>query len=210
MLRQTTLRQGRVLAQRRFASSESTAKKVIESGAEKTKSATDSAASSLKSAVDSQPVNSAVDTAKEYADKAAAMANNAFNAVGGRASGALGGEHLFHLRESLPSCAQTCCPIAYREPIFHNLAVAREVGKQVYIAEGLAPPTSFGQVTSAWQTLYQRAVDPSWWRSALESGEWKRYAVYAVEAYGIFKIGEMLGRRSLVCIISTQRVRVLT
>lgn len=39
------------------------------------------------------------------------------------------------------------------------------------------------------------------WRKAIESGEWKRYAVYAVEAYGIFKIGEMLGRRSMVSLL---------
>jgi F-type H+-transporting ATPase subunit g len=28
-----------------------------------------------------------------------------------------------------------------------------------------------------------------------KSGEWKRYGIYAVEAYGIFKLGEMIGRR---------------
>jgi hypothetical protein len=32
----------------------------------------------------------------------------------------------------------------------------------------------------------------------VQSGEWKRVAVYAAEAYGIFTIGEMIGRRHMV------------
>jgi len=32
--------------------------------------------------------------------------------------------------------------IAYREPVVYNLAVLRELGKQVYISEKLAPPTN--------------------------------------------------------------------
>ena len=99
---------------------------------------------------------------------------------------------LFHSSDHLWSTT------AYKEPIFYNFAVAREVAKQVYIAERLAPPSSFAEVRSGWETLYNRARDMGFWRKAIESGEWKRYAVYAIEAYGIFKIGEMLGRRSMV------------
>lgn len=38
----------------------------------------------------------------------------------------------------------------------------------------------------------------NYWKKLVESGEWKKYAIYAAEAYGIFKIGEMIGRRHIV------------
>ncbi|KAG6900722.1 hypothetical protein C0993_003748 [Termitomyces sp. T159_Od127] len=86
---------------------------------------------------------------------------------------------------------------AYREPLFYNLAVAREVVKHVYRAEGLAPP-SFGAVQAAYQTLWATATNPAHLRQLAGSGGLARVGVYALEAYGIFKIGEMMGRRSVV------------
>lgn len=86
-------------------------------------------------------------------------------------------------------------PPAYREPVAYNLAVIREIGKQVYIAEKLAPPTNPQAIRDAYEEFYRKASDASWWRSILESGDWKRIALYALEAYGIFTIGEMIGRR---------------
>lgn len=44
----------------------------------------------------------------------------------------------------------------------------------------------------------QEAPHVSFWRKLYESGEYKRWLLYAVEAYGIFKIGEMVGRRHVV------------
>ena len=85
--------------------------------------------------------------------------------------------------------------IAYREPIVHNLQVAREVAKQVYIAEKLAPPTNPQDIRDAYGEFYSNASNPSWWRSVMENGEWRSLAIYALEAYGIFTIGEMIGRR---------------
>ena len=70
----------------------------------------------------------------------------------------------------------------------YNLSVAREVLKQVYVAERLAPPTSFSTVTSAYQTLWARASNPGYWREILKNGEWQQVGVYALEAYGIFKV----------------------
>ncbi|EIW83620.1 hypothetical protein CONPUDRAFT_80289 [Coniophora puteana RWD-64-598 SS2] len=87
---------------------------------------------------------------------------------------------------------------AYRQPIVYNFQVARELLKQVYVREGLAPPTSVSAFTSAYSELFARARSPAYWRGILGSGEWARVGVYAVEAYGIFKIGEIIGRRSLV------------
>ncbi|PWN51438.1 hypothetical protein IE53DRAFT_374098 [Violaceomyces palustris] len=86
----------------------------------------------------------------------------------------------------------------YSEPLKYNLKVAGSLAKQVYVAEGLAPPTSVNTVTSAYKTLWSRASNINYWTELLSNGGWKKVGIYAVEAYGIFTIGEMIGRRSLV------------
>ncbi|SPO22726.1 related to ATP20 - subunit G of mitochondrial F1F0-ATP Synthase [Ustilago trichophora] len=86
----------------------------------------------------------------------------------------------------------------YSEPIKYNLSVAGNIAKQVYIAEGLAPPTSLHSITSAYRHIWSKIADKSYWTQLLTKGDWKKVGIYAVEAYGIFTIGEMIGRRSLV------------
>ncbi|KAI0723695.1 mitochondrial ATP synthase g subunit-domain-containing protein, partial [Fomitopsis betulina] len=87
---------------------------------------------------------------------------------------------------------------SYREPLLYNFAVAREFLKQVYIAERLQPPTSLSTLQNVYSTLWSRASNPAYWRELVRSGEWTKVGIYAVEAYGVFKIGEIVGRRSLV------------
>ncbi|KAI0926303.1 hypothetical protein AcW1_008511 [Taiwanofungus camphoratus] len=87
---------------------------------------------------------------------------------------------------------------SYRQPIMYNLSVAREFLKQVYVAERLQPPSSLPAMTSVYSTLWARATNPAYWRELVRSGDWAKVSVYAVEAYGIFKIGEIIGRRSLI------------
>ncbi|KAH9925497.1 mitochondrial ATP synthase g subunit-domain-containing protein [Fomitopsis serialis] len=87
---------------------------------------------------------------------------------------------------------------SYREPLLYNLSVAREFLKQVYVAERLQPPTSLPVFQHAYSTLWSRASNPAYWRELVRSGDWTKVGVYALEAYGIFKIGEIIGRRSLV------------
>ncbi|KAG9104997.1 hypothetical protein FRC06_002918 [Ceratobasidium sp. 370] len=87
---------------------------------------------------------------------------------------------------------------AYREPVTYNLAVARAFLRQVYIAEKLAPPTSVETVTTAYRTLFENARNPEYWKGIARSGEWARVALYGIEAYGIFHIGQMIGRRHVV------------
>jgi F-type H+-transporting ATPase subunit g len=74
----------------------------------------------------------------------------------------------------------------------------KELLKQVYIKESLAPPKSLSEITQAYRVLWEQASSVQWWRNALESGEWQKVGIYALEAYGIFHIGEMIGRRSIV------------
>ncbi|BGP23406.1 F-type H+-transporting ATPase subunitg [Rhodotorula toruloides] len=86
---------------------------------------------------------------------------------------------------------------SYKEPVLYNAAVAREFAKQVYVAEQLAPP-SFAQFSYTFRHFSKQAPSPSFWRELYKSGEYKRWLLYGVEAYGIFKLGEMIGRKHMV------------
>lgn len=78
--------------------------------------------------------------------------------------------------------------VAYKQPLLYNLSVTREVLKQIYIAEGLQPPTSVATLRAAYETIWSRASSAAYWRGIAQSGEIARVGVYAVEAYGIFKV----------------------
>jgi len=86
---------------------------------------------------------------------------------------------------------------SYKAPAAYNLQVTRELLKQVYVAERLQVPhwTTF---VSEYSLLWSRATNPAFLRELFRNGEWMRVGVYALEGYGIFKIGEIIGRRSLV------------
>ncbi|KAJ3826018.1 mitochondrial ATP synthase g subunit-domain-containing protein [Lentinula raphanica] len=86
----------------------------------------------------------------------------------------------------------------YKEPVLYNFAVFREFAKQVYRAEGLSPPSSIDVVRSAYRTMWTNATSKAFWQNAISNGEVAKLGIYALEAYGIFKIGEMVGRRSIV------------
>ena len=77
--------------------------------------------------------------------------------------------------------------LAYKQPLFYNIAVAREVVKQIYVAESLQPP-ALGAIRTAYETLWTRAISPAYWRSVIRSGEVVRVGIYGVEAYTIFKV----------------------
>ncbi|PVG04306.1 hypothetical protein CPB86DRAFT_869016 [Serendipita vermifera] len=143
--------------------------------------------------------NETIEKAGEYAKKAyeqgSAVAGKAFERGSAIAGKALEGAKKY----AGPYGQQVQGSLGgYREPIMYNLSVLKEVFKQVYIRESLAPPKSLSQITQAYRSLWERGSSVQWWRNALESGEWKRVGIYALEAYGIFHIGEMVGRRSIV------------
>jgi len=87
---------------------------------------------------------------------------------------------------------------SYRQPLLYNFAVAREFLKQIYTAERLAPPTSLSQITSVYKQLYSNAISIPFWRELWTSGQWTKVAIYGLEAYGIFHIGEIIGRRHII------------
>ena len=128
----------------------------------------------------------ALGTASAAAARAGTYARSALGPLGSRLSGLLG------CPSSLPFQQQqqliTLFFPAYQQPVKYNLSVAREVLKYVYAAERLQPPTSLGAVLGTYSTLWARARSVGYWREVVRSGEYARLGVYALEAYGIFKV----------------------
>jgi F-type H+-transporting ATPase subunit g len=186
---QTVVRSARSHARIRFASSSPTgqaAEKAQQLASETTKKASAAAQSLLSSA---QRLSASLLTRTTVF-----FSSGAGSKVGERASGLLG---------------------SYRQPIIYNLQVARELVKQIYLKEGLAPPKSVNEIQEAYKTIWSRAKDANYWRGIVGTGEIGRVGILVLEGYGIFKvscndsytlldidipfqIGEIIGRRSLV------------
>jgi len=115
-------------------------------------------------------------SAQENLNKAWGVTKKALGPFGERLAGALG---------------------SYRAPVTYNLQVTRELLKQVYVTERLQIPhwTTF---VSEYSLLWSRVRNPAFLRELVRSGEWMKVGVYAIEGYGVFKIGEIIGRRNLV------------
>ena len=88
-------------------------------------------------------------------------------------------------------------PAAF-EPVIYYGKVAGYVAKAVFQAQQLTPPQTLAQVQAAYQTWFANATSPAWWQSLGPSGEWQRLALYGLEAYGFFKVGEIIGRRHII------------
>jgi len=134
------------------------------------------------------PTNSTIEKAQKLTQKAYEQAQNG---AGKRAEAAK--PYLGSAGERVSSLAGS-----YRQPLLYNFAVAREFLKQIYIAERLAPPTSLSQITSVYKQLYSNAISIPFWRELWTSGQWTKVAIYGLEAYGIFHIGEIIGRRHII------------
>lgn len=77
--------------------------------------------------------------------------------------------------------------IAYKQPLLYNLAVTREILKQIYIRECLQPP-SFSTIRSVYSSLWSQIKTPGLLRTLINNGEAGRIGVYGLQAYGIFKV----------------------
>ncbi|KAI6122337.1 hypothetical protein EDD16DRAFT_779539 [Pisolithus croceorrhizus] len=87
------------------------------------------------------------------------------------------------LTKSLEYVKKTLTPVgdrvgvllgSYRQPLLYNLSVTRELLRQIYIAENLAPPRSLSAVLDAYSTLWTRVRDVGYWRTILSNGEWDK------------------------------------
>ncbi|CAK5269720.1 unnamed protein product [Mycena citricolor] len=137
----------------------------------------------------SQALDSAMKTLGPAAAKAEAFATSTLQRLGPagkKAADFIGREHPRPADIILllpPLIART----AARTSFTYNFAVFREIVKQVYRAE-LTPPKDLATVRAAYETLYKRAIDPTYWRGIIQSGEIARVGLYAAEAYGIYKV----------------------
>lgn len=82
--------------------------------------------------------------------------------------------------------------------------VVGELGKQVYIKEGMAPPTG-AQFQAVFQTLKSLGCkvmkSPKQYLDQFQANSMDysiRFLVGAVQVVGIFSLGEMIGRRHIV------------
>jgi len=76
---------------------------------------------------------------------------------------------------------------AYRQPLFYNFAVTRELLKQVYIKEGLQPP-SFATIREAYASIWSQVTNPGFLGNLIKSEEVGRVGIYGLQAYGVFKV----------------------
>ncbi|KAG0228200.1 hypothetical protein BGW41_003519 [Actinomortierella wolfii] len=84
-------------------------------------------------------------------------------------------------------------------PIIYNAKVAGQIAKQVYIKEGMAPPSG-AQIEAAKASVLNFA------KSARSANTWKNISkeqylkagLVAAEAYAFFLVGEIVGRRNFV------------
>ncbi|KAF9049098.1 mitochondrial ATP synthase g subunit-domain-containing protein [Panaeolus papilionaceus] len=86
---------------------------------------------------------------------------------------------------------------SYKQPLVYNFAVVKELVKQVYVAEGLKPPT-LSAVRAAYAEIWTQLTTAGFARRITQNGEWAQVGIYGLQAYGIYKIGEIIGRRSIV------------
>ncbi|KAF7768380.1 hypothetical protein Agabi119p4_7623 [Agaricus bisporus var. burnettii] len=85
----------------------------------------------------------------------------------------------------------------YKEPLVYNFTVAREVVKRIYVSEALSPP-AFSQYAEVYRQIWSNVTHASYWRGLTQNGQFAQVGIYGLQAYGIFKIGEIIGRRQLV------------
>jgi hypothetical protein len=69
----------------------------------------------------------------------------------------------------------------------YNFAVTRELLKQVYIKEGLQPPSLLA-FREAYASVWSQVTNPRFVGSLIKSGEIGKVGIYGLQAYGIFKV----------------------
>ena len=84
----------------------------------------------------------------------------------------------------------------FQEPVVYYSKVVGEVAKQVYLKEKMSPP-NWETMQSSYKSLWGTVSKTSTFKS-LSPVDGTRIALYALEVYGFFVIGEMVGRRHLV------------
>jgi F-type H+-transporting ATPase subunit g len=70
------------------------------------------------------------------------------------------------------------------------MAVTRELLKQVYVKEGLQPP-SIAAIREAYASIWSQVSNPGFVGGLIRSGDIGRVGIYGLQAYGVFKVRMM-------------------
>ncbi|KAF9910752.1 hypothetical protein BX616_010788 [Lobosporangium transversale] len=84
-------------------------------------------------------------------------------------------------------------------PLLYNTKVAAQIAKQVYIREGMAPPSG-AQIEAAKDATLKfiwNARNLNTWKN-ISKDQYVRAGLVAAEAYTFFMLGEIIGRRNLI------------
>ncbi|KAG0349795.1 mitochondrial ATP synthase g subunit-domain-containing protein [Gamsiella multidivaricata] len=84
-------------------------------------------------------------------------------------------------------------------PLIYNAKVAAQVAKQVYIREGMAPPSA-AQLEAAKKATTKFLVSArsaNTWKN-ISKDQYLKAGLVAAEAYTFFLFGEIIGRRNFV------------
>ncbi|KAF9945517.1 ATP synthase subunit G atp20 [Mortierella alpina] len=84
-------------------------------------------------------------------------------------------------------------------PVLYNAKVAGQIAKQVYIREGMAPPTGaqFEAAKEAVTKFAKTAGSANMWKN-ISKDQYLKAGLVAAEAYTFFLFGEIIGRRNFV------------
>ncbi|KAF9429547.1 hypothetical protein BGZ94_010317 [Podila epigama] len=99
--------------------------------------------------------------------------------------------------KTLATATQTASKLS--GPIVYNARVAGQVAKQVYIREGMAPPSAAQFETAKQATLKfaQEARSANTWKN-ISKDQYIKAGLVAAEAYAFFLVGEIIGRRNFI------------
>jgi F-type H+-transporting ATPase subunit g len=90
-------------------------------------------------------------------------------------------------------------PFIVTGPIIYNAKVAGQIAKQVYIREGMAPPSGaqFESAKEATFKFVKSARSANTWKN-ISKDQYLKAGLVAAEAYAFFLVGEIVGRRNFV------------
>ncbi|KAF9103738.1 hypothetical protein BGX29_002986 [Mortierella sp. GBA35] len=86
-----------------------------------------------------------------------------------------------------------------RGPVLYNAKIVGQVARQVYIREGMAPPSGAQFETArgaALQFIWDARKSKYW--SKISKTQYLNAGLVAAEAYVFFMVGEIVGRRNLI------------
>jgi F-type H+-transporting ATPase subunit g len=132
-----------------------------------------------------QKAAEAAGAVQDKASQAAAKAGAVLSSAGARVSGATRGL------------------LGFQEPVVYYAKVVGQLAKQVYLKEGMAPP-SVAQFEQVAKSIVQNGTSPKGLSQlvgqlrGLKTGELIKLGADGLVIYGFFCVGEMVGRRNLV------------